>query len=331
MRLNLPKTELWSSQNQIYQQALGLAEDPRFSVQIYTSVSHALGEVCSSLSDLIPHKRTVAHFSLMGPDFDSVAVSLSKKELTLKSFKYDEISAPEYFTPLAKDLLMLVTCFDDPVTAARHDFLFLEERLKEKKYFHIKLSNFLHSQEPLKLPTHYEVLVLSLTADRTLVIAGERAKLKPDFTPKLSIEWDADESVLSEVQKLRFLDKSKINEEEIQKKRAKILSFEKDLPKGISAFFSADASRVFDRSVLTCEGVDGLSAISRLGENLETTSLCRHFDQKMFQHLVSQGHSLEKLRGTILIDEKQVSPDFKKLLAKVYADLLKEQHEVLNF
>ena len=80
MNIHLPFDENWSQQNKILQTALGLADDPRFSVQIYTSISHALLEVCYSLSDLIPHKKTIAHFKSIGPDFVSVAVSLSKRE-----------------------------------------------------------------------------------------------------------------------------------------------------------------------------------------------------------------------------------------------------------
>jgi hypothetical protein len=332
MRLNLPRTDDWAQLNQSYRQALGLADDPRYSIQIYTSVSHALSEVCTSLSDLIPHKRTVAHFASMGPDFDSVAVTLSKKELTLKKFTHEEILAAEFFTPLAKDLLLLVTGIDDPVTAARHDFNFLTERLKEKKYYHIQLSNFLHAHEPIKLPTHYEVLVLSLTQNRTLVIAGERAKIKPDLTPKLVIDWDPSGEVLNAVQNI-FLKKTSAGDEKVQEANARILEFEKNLPSGMRPYFSLGAARVFDRAVVLCEGVDGLSLISRLGEdsNFETTSLCRHFDQKLFLHLISSEISFENLRGMILIDESQLSPEFKKKLTQTYTELLSEQNEVINF
>ncbi len=332
MRLNLPQTDHWAQLNQTYRQALGLADDPRYSVQIYTSVSHALSEVCTALSDLIPHKRTLAHFSTLGPDFDSVAVTLSKKELTLRKFTHDEILNPEYLTALAKDLLLLVTAVDDPVTAERHDFGFVADLLKEKKYFHIKLSNFLHAHQPIQLPTHYEVLILSLTKDRTLVIAGERAKIKPDLTPKLVMDWDASGEVLKAVKSL-FFKATRAADDKAQKVSARILEFEKNLPNGIRPYFLPDSPRVFDRSVLVCDGVDGLSLASRLGDaaNFETTSLCRHFDPKLFSHLIRSDISYDNLRGMILIDENYLTPEFKKKLTQTYQDLLKEQNEIIKF
>ena len=345
MNIHLPFDEKWSQQNKILQTALGLADDPRFSVQIYTSISHALLEVCYSLSDLIPHKKTITHFKSIGPDFDSVAVSLSKRELTLKSFSRDEILKPEYLVSLSKELLLLVSSFDDPILANRHDFSFLDEQLKEKKYFHIKVSHFLHFSEPVKLPTHYEVLILPLTADRTLVIGGERAKIRPDMTPKMHLNWDAQSNLVKSVQALSFFEtgrnlnpaqevKLKANSLELRKK---VLEFESDLPKGISALHSTQ-DRVFDRSVLFCEGVDGLSLVSKLAETyqgevkyFETTSLCRWQDIRFFEYLLAQGHSAEKLRGLILIDAEILGPQFKVKLGKVHQDLLAEQNEVLEF
>lgn len=338
MNIHLPVDDIWSSQNKAIRLVLGLAEDPRFSVQIYTSVSHALSEVCFSLSDLIPHKKTIAHYNKMGPDFDSVAVSLSKKELTLRHFSYDEISNPDYLVGLSKDLLMLVTSFDDPITAARHDFTFLESQLKEKRYFHIKLSNFLHASEPIKLPTHYEVLLLSLGPHRTLVIAGERAKLKPDLTPKLAVDWSQG---IESVSDLALFEAGRdLNPTQSEKLKSQsdlrcqhILEFEKDLPQGITAYFTSTSERVFDRCVLSCRGVDGLSMITRLAEYivepyegmLETTSLCRWQNAKMFEYLGTD------LRGLILIDAKLLNSIFKTLIGKVYKDLLSEQSEIIKF
>ncbi len=341
MNIHLPADDIWSSQNKAIRQACGLADDPRFTVQIFTSISHALSEVCFSLSDLIPHKKTVTHFDKLGPDFDSVAVSLSKKELTLRHFSRDEISNPDYLTGFSKDLLMLVTSFDDPIVASKHDFLFLEDQLKEKRYFHIKISNFLHQSEPIRLPTHYEVLVLSLTNDRTLVIAGERAKLKVELTPKLRIDWNFENKVSNVVNELAFFEKNReMNPLQAEKLKLQtdyhcqqILAFEKDLPAGITPYFTSISDRVFDRSVLICDGVDGVSLVTRLAEYvvepnddlLETTSLCRWQNAKLFEYLDCS----QNLRGLILIDAKLLNSVFKTLLGKVYKDLLAEQNETL--
>ena len=341
MNIHLPFDEKWNQHNKQLQQLLGLADDPRFAVQIYTSISQALTEVCYSLSDLIPHKKTIAHFKNIGPDFDSVAVSLSKRELTIKNFSRDEISKPEYLTGLSKELLLLVTSFDDPIVAARHDFSFLDEQLKEKKYFHIRLSNFLHFSESMRLPSHYEVLILSLSRDRTLVIAGERAKIRPEIAPKLNVNWQR-ELPLASISLYESTRNLNSNQTENLKQlaasnRAKVLAFELDLPKGISTFFR-DETRVFDRSVLLCDGVDGLSMITKLSqltgvnsEQFETTSLCRWQDARLFEYLYKQNHSPEALRGLIIIDVNLLNEDFKKTLAKIYSELLTEQNESLDF
>ncbi len=345
MIIHLPADETWNAENKAIRASLGLADDPRFTVQIYTSISHALAEVCFSLSDLIPHKKTFAYFDKNGPEFDSVAVSLSKKEMTLKSFSRDEISKPEYLVGLSKDLLALVTSSDDPILAARHDFGFLDDQLKEKRYFHVRISNFLHQLESFRLPTHYEVLILSLGADRTLVIAGERAKIKPELTPKLCIPWNAENRVLAAVSALAPFEKGReLNPIQAEKLKAKadlqcqhILEFERDLPAGISPYFGAGQDRVFDRAAMVCEGVDGLSMITRLQEYivepltsvqlaLETTSLCRWQNARFFEYLGLD----EKIRGVILIDAQILNSVFKALVAKVYLELLAEQNEVLS-
>ncbi len=352
MNIHLPFDEAWNLQNRAIQQALLLADDPRFNVQIYTSISHALLEVCYSLSELIPHKKTLTHFNNLGPNFDSVAVSLSKRELTLKSFSRDEIAKPEYLISLSKELLMLITSEDDPIVAARYDFSFLEEQLKEKKYFHVRLSNFLHLVEPIRLPTHYEVLVLPLSLDRTLVISGERAKIRPDMTPKMKLDWSAQDSVLKTVMKLslfeagRSLHPDQSDQMRLRHKiqRDQILEFESELPAGITPFFKT-SDRVFDRSVLLCAGVDGLSMITRLealiseesmnpletNSSLETTSLCRWQNSKLFAYLVTQGHKSEALRGLILIEARLLNAKFKAQLTKVHLELLAEQNEILEF
>ncbi len=337
MNIHLPFDEEWSHQNKVIRGSLGLADDPRFTIQIYTSISHALAEVCFALGDLIPHKKTLVHFKDLGPSFDSVAVSLSKREMTIRSFSRDEILKPEYLNGLSKELLLLITSVDDPIVAARHDFSFLAEQLKEKKYFHIKLSNFQHFSEPVQLPTHYEVLILPLSLDRTLVIAGERAKLRPEIAPKLKVEWSQGLDRLTELslfetgRELNPKQSVKLNAD-AQKNRQQILAFEKNLPKGIKAFFTTE-NRIFDRSVLICEGVDGLSIGSRLSNSggIETTSLCKWQDAKLFEYLYRQNHTPESLRGMILIDVKLLSAEFKNKLEKVYKELLSEQNETLQF
>ena len=135
MNIYLPQDDFWVNENKSIAQTLGLDDDPRFSIQLYTSLSHALFEVCLSLGDLIPHKKTISFYNRTGPNFENVAVALSKREFTLRSFSREEIVAPAFFGPAAKDLLMIVTSHDDTVTARLNDFSFLSESLKEKKHF----------------------------------------------------------------------------------------------------------------------------------------------------------------------------------------------------
>lgn len=72
--------------------------------------------------------------------------------------------------------------------------------------------------------------------------------------------------------------------------------------------------------------------INRLSESgLETTSLCKWQDSKLFDYLYKQNHTPTSLRGMILIDVKLLNAEFKKKLEKVYKDLLSEQNEVLEF
>lgn len=342
MRVDLQIPDTWDVVNQSYRQALALGEGG-YSVQTYLGLRHALWEICGQLSQLFPNRKTIGYFSRAVPVFESVAVAMSREEYTVKVLREEDLNNPAaWLEPVAKELLFLVTEADDPVTGALYEFPQLDEVLKDKRIFRLVISHAMHTCVPLTPPRALEARLLSLRADRTVALLGERVKVQPPIASGLS--WAAISPNAARA------DLACVDSGEYETMRTRVEAFERSLPAGAVRILDPSKPRLFDRAVFAYRDIDGLALITELARELacdmrapgergwlETASLCRWQDERVLRGLGDRGLvardtisnsklTPELIRGLVILSAESLVGDVKRKLEAARARLLALQN-----
>ena len=333
MKIDLQVVESWERLNETYRQALlpfgGI--DDTINVQVYLGYQHALHEICQSLAQIFPHRKTIAYFKHASPAFEPIAIALSKEGFAVKALNFEEMRQPKaWLDPIQKELLFFMSAFDDPITGELFQFPEFEQEIKDKRIFRLTLSHSFHRYFSLPKPSTYEVRILSLERDRALMLAGERGKFIPALAPKLN--WPADEA--PSVQKLL----APIAPEKYQELQATLLKIKSQLPAEAKAILPDTVSCLNDRLIFSFSDIDGLAFIEALAKmtslnltapgedsDLETTSLCRWDSPRLLGFFSERGFSPETIRGLIVIAADaltKIQPDAIKL---AYEQVRKQQ------
>lgn len=358
MRIDLHRSDDWSRANEQIRDALGLKLQPKLGVQIYSSLAHALAEVSLGLSEVYPHKKSLVYFKQLGSDFDSLSSYFSRKETQVKAMDYQEFKDTKtWLEPIQKDLLFVLSAEDDPVTAFDHDFSFLNESFKDKKFFHLKISHFSHRHKKLVMPQAYEVLFLSLASQGShsgmcLVISGERVKFRAEMTPLTRFLYPQQmEFCMTQVKKLHLhthLSDSEI-EKKFQEEKAKVLNFEAKLSAPFKALLQADVSRIYDRALFLCENFEASSIVDALKKKrlkiqerdyqVDSISLCHWQDESIFRYLSIASESdrqnafeltPEQRRSLLIVGVEDLTDAFMDDLKEVCAEIAKNSHFVFS-
>ncbi len=260
-----------------------------------------------------------------------MAVALSREGFTVKALDDVEMNLPAAsLDPHTKDLLFLFWSADDPVTGELFHYPALVEALKDKRIHRIEVSHSKHTCLAPVVPLPFEAKILSLRGDRAVAVNGERFKLQPPIAggltwPGLSAEQAA-------------LDLVVYDETLYDNMKSRILAFEDDLVTGAERVLALDKSRLFDRTLFTFRDLDGLAFITELASQLaldvrdpgvpsriETTSLCRWTDERLFGDLGLQGLGPEMIRGLVILSAEALVGDIKGKLEATRKKLLQLQ------
>lgn len=330
MRIDLQRTDSWHKANAVYREALGL-QDSQLQPQLYPGLKSALWEVCTQLTQLVPNKRTIYYLKEAEPLFESVAVHLSREGFKVKALDANELNSPStWFEAVQRELLFIVDLQDEPVTGELYDFPELDKTIADKRIYRISVSHARHNSQAIANPTPYRANLLSINLEKTVAILGERVKVQPPVASGMI--WPEQTTEVARAE-LSVLD---ANTYEAQKQ--KVQSFERALPQGATAV-AKSANRLYDRALFTFENIDGLSLINELSCEiatplqpagnkgpLETTSLCRWEDEKIWQGLITKGFTPNQLRGLVAISAELIDDKLKSKIETAYQRILKEQN-----
>jgi hypothetical protein len=329
MRIDLQRTDSWHKANAAYAEVLGLTES-QLQVQLYPGVKAALWEVCTQLTQLVPNKRTIYYLKEAEPLFESVAVHLSREGFKVKALDAAELNNPSaWFEAIQRELLFIVDLQDEPVTGELYDFPELDKAIADKRTYRISVSHARHNSLQIAPPTQYRTNLLSIDLEKTVAILGERVRVQPPVASGM-IWATPDKSKAKE--ELQITDNKTY---EAQKQ--KVQAFEKSLPQGAKKVLQTE-NRLYDRAIISFDDLDGLSLITELSCELarelkpagnkgplETTSLCRWEDEKIWQGLVTKGFTQTQLRGLVAISAELIDDKLKSKIETARNHVLKQQ------
>lgn len=331
MRVDLPVADTWYLANERAREFLGIADDPDLSVQSYLGVRHALWEVTQALAHTFPHRRTIGYTPFSGPEGELVALQFAKEGFTVKALSKDEFDQPkQWLESASKQTLCLLSAYDDPATGELFQSDSHVTEMKDQRIFRILISHSYHNFFHVGKPLSYDVQIISVRPDLSFAVMGERAKFVPPIAANL--DW----TKISVEKSLQV--KSSVEAEAFKNA---IGQLQTNLPVGYTVFTSS-LPRLPDRVLLQCEGVEGLSLVTRIakilkvalpqqGEEgvLETLSMCRWQDPRQLEWLSQKGLTKDKLRGTLIVSAELITQlgaeRVTNALDQARKDLLAEQ------
>jgi hypothetical protein len=282
--------------------------------------------VTQGLAKLFSHKKTIAILHGDEPTYPGIAAAFSEDGYVIKSLKMDDFKDPStWLAPIQNELLFVLYAQDDLVTAGIHDVSLLNAGLKDKRVFRVSISHFLHQAKPQTRPEPFEVRILSLTADRALLVAGERCRITSPVADRLPWRLDEPARVATELLVL--------SPGEIEDRKKRVLDFEKSLPEGFQPYFTSGAERFFDRAVIFHPGLDGSAVVDALGEKLgdfDSTSPCRWENSRFADWLTQKGWAPELVRGLVVLRVEVLNDRLKIHLGETARKLLKLQDETAD-
>lgn len=322
MRIDLLRPDAWDIVCDQYRTVLPF-QDPNLQIQVYMGYRHAVWESAWALARLFSHKRTIAIVKTAEPVFESLAMAFSSEGYSVVSLNPSDLREPStWLAGIETDLLFVLWADDDPVTGRVHRYPEMQAALKDRRLFRIRLSHAQFAYEKLERPMPFEVRLLSLSAERALLVAGERCRIRPPLADLMP--WRPEPSPEG-VSRVSFL-----SDAEIESRQRAILAFESDLPSGFKPYFSAGEERVWDRAVIYQEKYDGWAVVSELGQalseeidgpgyasNFDTFSPCRWESPRLAEGRQVVGDDPSKTRGLIVLSSQLLGAQLKKELEKV--------------
>lgn len=267
MRFDLLSPDNWDRVCDQYRSRLEIGGDATQTIQVYQGFSPAILECAQGIAKIFAHKKTIAIPEFGEPCLQTLAQVFAADGYTVIELKSQDLENPlTFFEQHKDDLLFVAHGDDDPVTGARAELKNLPEFFKDKRVFRIHVSHSLFKNAALRASLPFEAQILSLTAERALMVGGSRCKIRPLITPLLN--WNPERENFSHTTDLsnsvaRHLD----NREGIE-------SFEAALPEPLERCFEAGVeSRVFDRAVFWSSEFDGLALIQEIACLLQAASI----------------------------------------------------------
>lgn len=322
MKLALVPLEEWERLNDQLKVHFDLASEN--TAKIYKGMAHAVFEIGQGTAQFLSHKRSLGVVKGQTPYFDSLLPYFYKEVYGVQAVSHLALTDPEaWVNGLKKDTIFVLLAEDHPVTGELYNYERLDELLNEKKIFSFRISHFRHQYEKAPLRP-YSVRICYLNNDLAVALCGERYKTPALMAPQMS--WNPSQ-VIETVRKIHVSPQDK----------GLVENFEKSFADVAVPWFSAPASRLYDRVLLKFPEVSAEALLQRLFdhlqvdsskyyETLDTTNLCRWQHFKTFAGWWEPKPSTEDLASLLVIDSGWlVTKDFAKILKTTYEEIKAEQ------
>lgn len=290
----------------------------------------SIWETVKSLGRLFPHRRRVLYGKNQDPAIETALTILVKDGYELVPISWPDVSSSTWLSEMTRETLAVVCSADDPFFALKHDIsLSLLTRAETDKIFVIDVQHHCHREKHWKiLPSPFFIEILSLSRNWTCVRLGDRARISTMITSLLP-EPSRGTTTLSLFEGWDGLQNPDPGDKE------KVLRFEQQKWCDSQPLIENNRLRCFDRAVIYWENLDGHALLyflaQQLGSSLnepgvesrfETTSLSRWKGLKTMDWLKSYGFTSNQLRGSIIINHHQLTPEFEKALVKAHTQVM---------
>lgn len=339
MQIHFQVPDTWHDLNEAMARELQLN---RTAAQVFKGLSHALMESTQGLARQFPHKKKLIYFKNMSPFFEPAVTALAREGVAAQALDYNSfVKDPSQLKPLLdNETLFVLWAADDPLLGRCFADDKIVEQLAGSRTVLVRLFHCSHWAAGYTFEKDKFMLdILSITDELSLVLMGERARMNALMAEGML--WNFTQ-VMAELEAWRQTCVAPTRPGPSQQQL--IQEFEASNPGGGQDLL-AHIPRCYDRAVLCWEDMDGAAFIAELSERLgfqldspgrekrlETTSLSRWGGVKTMEWLLSQGYSLEQVRGMVLLSADLVAlgAELTKHIEASRQEILRLQNSVVS-
>ena len=324
MFIDVVRPENWEELNDKVKSFLNLPEKSR--ARIYHGLSQGVFEISQGTAQFMSHKKSVAFITGQSPIVESLLPYYYKETYEVQKLSQNEMTDPKaWVESLKKDTSFVLFCDDHPVTGELYPFADeVDKLLNEKRIFSFRMSHATHFFGNADLRP-YTVRFCSYGPQVCVAACGERYR-----TPSLmahTMEWDH-RGILDQLSKMKS--QRKENQNLVQ-------AFERSLSGEGRPYFSAQASRTWDRAVCVFPDVSADALAIKIFERLRispedgwqqiaTTNMCSWDVVKMFGHWWEPKPKTEDLRGLLIVGVAMLeNPNFQTALQGALIEIKEQQ------
>jgi hypothetical protein len=309
MKINLFKFERLEKQRQVLKEKLGVAAD--VGVDLAFDGVHALNDLCRSIANLHPHKRSIAVVAGQPPPLQKLISGFAGEGYSVQvlpaSFNEDgQAALSEAWEKLKKDTLFVLSSVTEPLTGALYPTEWVRGEAGKKNIFSILYFSPDALKRGLQVPANpWEAFVLDPLWDgdytTALCLKGDRAKGDPVLWGEPHFSGQA--MALLE----KALPKGSSGVQAGLEDEKAVRDFEKkavERLKGGVRLLHESCPRLFDRAVLFVEGVNGEALQKELeaqGVETHTGASCAWDDPHTNNWLPQLGITEEMVQSSILV------------------------------
>ncbi len=244
----------WNESQTQLRELLGINDD-KIRCFPYYGLGHALTDLLYGLKEFWPTRKNLALGAFGSPLLKDAVSGFVREGVAVQFFENPrKNSLDEWFNALPKDLLTAILvrdhCLTGQILASDDEFL----KLNEKRIPHVEVQyawGFSHAN----LPHPFGAQIRVIDSEKAVVVMGHRFRLMSHSANLInwtSLNWEPSLKVA--------IEQSRDNQEWVE-------GFEKSLETlqtSIKVYYSKNSSRLFDRSVLNLNGVNGDFFLARL-------------------------------------------------------------------
>ncbi|KYG65965.1 hypothetical protein AZI86_02540 [Bdellovibrio bacteriovorus] len=324
MFIDVVRPENWEELNDEVKSFLNLPEKSR--ARVYHGLSQGVFEISQGTAQFMSHKKSVAFITGQSPIVESLLPYYYKETYEVQKLSQSEMTDPKaWVESLKKDTCFVLFSDDHPVTGELYPFADeLDKLLNEKRIFSFRLSHGTHFFGNAELRP-YTVRFCSFGPQVCVAACGDRYR-----TPSLmahTMEWD----------RKRILDQLSKMKSQRKENQSLVQAFERSLSVEGRPYFSAQASRTWDRAVCVFPDVSADALAIKIFEKLQispedgwqqiaTTNMCSWDVVKMFGPWWEPKPKTEDLRGLLIVGVAMLeNPGFQTALQASLKEIKEQQ------
>ncbi len=300
--------------------------DPTIEVRVGLSLKSSVLETCLGLSLFYSHKKSLAQFSGGTFAFEAAIPVLMKEGFQAQ--KLSIVENPEnkkkFLEELKKETLMCLAPLNHPVTGESFSNGDDANILESRKIFSVKVDHQV-SGTSIQGIGDYEIRILSLSSEFSLILLGEKVKFPPLFIHQIYWSTERKKEFLEKLENRLNLEQEK-SDNDLEDLGKIISDFETFAEQnGFQKFFSDSKARAQDRALIYNSKIHGDLLVEKLylalgkqrplaGESalIQTTNLCYWGGVKMYDQWWEKVPSEEVLSSLISISADALkNPKFR--------------------